>query len=1019
MHLIHFAFECGGFDNRLMRGGLSPLVWNLSREYAARGHRVSLVTPAHGLIGTLRRTHPVEELPYVHEHQVPLVLDPKTWPDHPSEVTLELTTRAYRLRTDGVDVYFLSDSCLDLLPDRLYPPPGTEGTDLAYFKPLVFQVAGAHFIQRYLGGQEAVVHGFEPYYHYLLPALFAGDPSLRTVSTVAANAPVTQKVYRPQVERLLGMFGVGAGLDALEEELPAEDSPGAAMARVLAGTRMHVEYGPDHVAVLPLVLAHADLLDFVSPGQRDYCSTFRDTPFESLFHTLPVSRMVRAQAHKLFTGGCGISDSWLARDPGAVDREAVLRSLGIDASLPVFYHAARYAVHHKGQLELVRAVEEVLASGTDAAFVLRFATSGGGGQPAPVGNVYFQSVADRYPGRIHLDWRLADEDTLFEQAACADFCVFPSKFELDGFLIAQAEAMACGAVPIATAQSVTAHFGHALPADDPRATGLSLPGSFRDDDPALTRALVERLQQAAELRRTDPGGYARLSATARATARRFTWARSADRRLAAFEDLLRGRPRPFPAEDAVRYGWFDALPAAAWDQHRQLIARSAAALGDAAAYGRCAPLDEAAYERLFEAAYARADFAACARTARAAGREDWAARVRGRYGIRLGSAGRRHVTYRHPEARHVEVAVPGTGRSSSGLESPAEALASDEAVPAGSGVVLLPLEPVQEGVFEGVLTGPPVGGQLLVMLTLASGRVTWDTVPFEPSAARREPPAVPYRSAGGPPPFRLVATDLDGTLLRSDQTVSGRTLRALARAAEAGAAHLVVTGRPAAACRQYLAALGYRGLAVCGQGAQLYDAGADRLLSSASLDLGLARSVVERVEAVLGPLELGVVTAPPESRFKVTPRFGERVRHGWDVTADRGLLWSHPIDKLVLHHTSLPEDDVAAVAQRLCGAEVTVVHSVRGMVEVLPAGTTKAAGVERAARLLGYDAARTVAFGDMPNDIPLLAWAGHGVAVGNAHPALRAMADEIAPANDDDGVATVLERLFGSPGRVS
>lgn len=1006
MHLIHFAFECGGFDNRLMRGGLSPLVWNLSREYAARGHRVSVVTPAHGLIGALRRDHSVRELPYVHEHRVPLVLDPKVWPGHPPEITLELTTRAYRLRTGGVDVYFLSDAFLDLLPDRLYPLPGTEGTDLAYFKPLVFQVAGAHFIRRYLGGEEAVVHGFEPYYHYLLPPLFAGDPAVRTVSTVAANAPVTQQVYRPQVARLLDMFGVHTDLGALEDEPPAEDSPEATMARVLAGTRLHVEYGPDHVPVLPLILAHADLLDFVSPGQRDHYSTFRDTPFENLFRTLSVSRMVRAQAHKLFMGGCGISDGWLARRPEAVDREAVLRSLGLDPSLPVFYHAARYAVHHKGQLELVRAVEEVLASGVEAAFVLRFATSGGGGQPAPVGNAYFQRVADRHPGRIHLDWRLADEDTLFEQAACADFCVFPSKFELDGFLIAQAEAMACGAVPIATAQSVTAHFGHALPPDDPRATGFSLPGSFRDDDPALTHALVERIRQAAELRHTAPGHYARLSANSRATARRFTWVRSAGRRLAAFEDLLRGRSRPFPAEDAIRYGWFDSLPAAAWDRHRELIARSAAALGDTAAYGRSAPLDAKAYERLFEAAHARADFAACARTARAAGREDWAARVRGRYEVRPGPAGHWHVTYRHPSARHVEVAVPGTGLSPSDLESRAEALASDEAVPAGSGAVLVPLAAAREGVFEGVLPGPPAGRHLLVMLTLASGRVTWDTVPFEPSG-------VPYGDAAGSPSFRLVATDLDGTLLRSDQTVSRRTLRALARVAEAGAAHLVVTGRPATACKQYLAALDYRGLAVCGQGAQLYDAGADRLLSSASLDIDLARSVVARVEAALGPLELGVVTAPPESRFKVTPRFGERVRHGWDVTTDRRLLWTHPIDKLVLHHTSRPEEEVEAVAQGLCGDEVTVVHSVQGMVEVLPAGTTKGAGVERAARLLGYDAAGTVAFGDMPNDIPLLAWAGHGVAVGNAHPALRAVADEIAPTNDDDGVAAVLERLFG------
>ncbi|MGW1595215.1 Cof-type HAD-IIB family hydrolase [Streptomyces sp. NPDC002343] len=1001
MHVIHFAFECGGFDNRLMRGGLSPLVWNLSREYAARGHRVSLVTPAHGLLETLRRDHPIEELPYVHEHRVPLVPDPKVWPDHPAEIGLDLTTRAHLLRRDGVDVYFLSDAFLDLLPDRLYPPPGTEGRDLAYFKPLVFQVAGAHFVRRYLSGEEAVVHGFEPYYHYLLPTLFAGDPSLRTVSTVAANAPVTQAVYRPQVERLLDMFGVDAGLAAFEDPPPAEDSPEATMARVLAGTRMHVETGPDHIAFLPMILAHADLVDFVSPGQRDHYSTFRDTPFESLFQTLPVSRMLRERAAKLFTGGCGISDSWLARDPRAVDRDAVLRGLGLDASLPVFYHAARYAVHHKGQLELMRAVEEVLASGTEAVFVLRFATNGGAGRTAPAANAYFQSVADRFPGRVYLDWRLADEDTLFEQAACADFCVFPSKFELDGFLIAQAEAMACGAVPIATAQSVTAHFRHALPVDDPRATGLSLPGSFRDDDPALAAALAERIRQAVALRRTAPDEYTRLSATSRATARQFTWARSADRRLAAFADLLRDRPRPFPAEDAVRYGWFDSLPAAAWSRHRQALARSAADLGDSAAYGRCAALDEQAYERLFEAAYARADFVRCAETARAAGRDDWAARVRGRYRVLRDAAGGRLLEYRHPHARHVEIAVPGAVAPATGLESRAEAVASDEAVPADSGMVLTALAPAGDGVFRGALPGSPAGRHLLVMLTLASGRVTWDTLPAGDLADR--------------PPFRLVATDLDGTLLRSDQSVSARTLRALARAAGAGARHLVVTGRPASACKQYLAELGYQGLAVCGQGAQLYDAGADRLLSSASLDLDLAREVVERVEAALGPLELGVVTAPPESRFKVTPRFGERVRHGWDVTTDRALLWTDPIDKLVLHHTSVPEDEVEAVARTLCGDRVTVVHSVRGMVEVLPAGTTKAAGVERAAKLLGCDAAETVAFGDMPNDIPLLAWAGHGVAVANAHPALRAMADEIAPGNDEDGVAVVLERLFGTP----
>ncbi len=1023
MHIINFSYECGGFDHRLMRGGLSPLVWNLSREYAARGHRVSVVTPAHGHLDRLRETFPIEELDHRADHVVPLVLDPEVWPDHPPEVAVELSTRAYRLRLDGVDVYFLSNACLDLLPDRLYPPPGLEGRDLAHFKPLVFQVEGLRFIRSGLpplapasdacAPEPAIVHGFEPYYHYLLPPVLAADPRFRTVSTVAANAPVGQQVHRPQVERLLALLGAGEGidLDALDGPPPAEDSAAATIARALAGTRMHQERRPDHVGVFPLVAAHADLVDFVSPGQRAYYSTFEGTPFEALFATLPVARELRAHPHKLLMGGCGVADSWLARDPGTVDRAAVLSGLGLDPAGPVFFHAARYAVHHKGQLELMRAVEEVLATDPDISFVIRCAT-GGGGEPDTAGpaaaNAWFQSVADRHPGQIHLDWRLADEDTLFEQAACADFCVNPSKYELDGFLIAQAEAMACGAVPIATDQRVTAHFGHARPLTDPEATGFSVRGSFRDDDPVLARELADRIRQAAAVFRDDPETYDRLSANSRRVARQFTWQRSAELRLAAFATLLRAERPPFPAEDAITWGWFDALDDADFARHGERIAEAAAERGDAATYARCAPSDGAALERLFEAAYARADFARCAELAETVGRDDWATRLatRCRMTPTVEGDGRGwRVEYVHAGAERVEVVVESAGatgaaRPGATVESAAEAVASDEAVPVGSGAGFQALRAAGDDTFHGAVDGLPAGRELVLMVTLRSGRVAWDTVPA---------PEVP------PPPYRIVATDLDGTLLRGDLSVSDRTRRALALATRAGAHHLVVTGRPAAACREFLTALGYRGIAVCGQGAQLYDAGADRLLDSARLDLDLARSVVARVEEALGALELGVVTAPPESRFKVTPRFGERVRHGWDVTADRAELWSDPIDKLVLHHPEVPEDELAGVTEKLCGDDVSVVHSVKGMVEVLPLGTTKGAGVARAARLLGFTGADTIAFGDMPNDIPLLAWASHGVAVANAHPELRAMADEIAPSNEEDGVATVLERLFTPP----
>ncbi|WP_458085714.1 HAD family hydrolase [Streptomyces malaysiensis] len=275
---------------------------------------------------------------------------------------------------------------------------------------------------------------------------------------------------------------------------------------------------------------------------------------------------------------------------------------------------------------------------------------------------------------------------------------------------------------------------------------------------------------------------------------------------------------------------------------------------------------------------------------------------------------------------------------------------------------------------------------------------------------------LPRPRTAGRPRFPLVATDLDGTLLRGDLTVSPRSRAALALVRAAGARHLVATGRPATSCREFLVAIGYRGLAVCGQGAQLYDASADRLLVSASLDRELARSVVERTEEALGagPLELAVVTAAPENRFVVTAGFTDRMRPEWGL-AGREELWAAPIEKVLMRHRTVADGLVAAAAVRVGGGEVAVTHSEKGMIEVLPAGTDKSVGLQLAADRMGFTPAETIAFGDMPNDIPLLGWAGYGVAMGNAHPDLIAMADEVAPANEDDGVAVVLERLFAHP----
>ncbi|WP_405778951.1 Cof-type HAD-IIB family hydrolase [Streptomyces sp. NBC_00859] len=262
-------------------------------------------------------------------------------------------------------------------------------------------------------------------------------------------------------------------------------------------------------------------------------------------------------------------------------------------------------------------------------------------------------------------------------------------------------------------------------------------------------------------------------------------------------------------------------------------------------------------------------------------------------------------------------------------------------------------------------------------------------------------------------PYRLVATDLDGTLLHDDGSVSERTRAALAAVTAAGAAHIVVTGRAVPWTRHILDDLGYEGLAVCAQGAQVYHAGEHRLLTSVTLDRRLAGLAVAKIEAETGPLALAASRDGLDGEVLMSPDY--RTAEGplpvmrFDDPAD---LWSEPVNKVYIQHPALSDDALAQVARQAVGDLVDVVMAGEGVVEILPLGLNKARGLSLAARRLKVTAADTIAFGDMPNDIPMFGWAAHGVAMANAHDALKAVADEVTTSNEDDGIAVVLERLL-------
>ena len=116
----------------------------------------------------------------------------------------------------------------------------------------------------------------------------------------------------------------------------------------------------------------------------------------------------------------------------------------------------------------------------------------------------------------------------------------------------------------------------------------------------------------------------------------------------------------------------------------------------------------------------------------------------------------------------------------------------------------------------------------------------------------------------------------------------------------------------------------------------------------------------------------------------------------------------------MLRHNHLSADVLLARAKAIGGHLAEFSHSSTNdtLIEISAMGVSKASGLARLCRRLHIDPEDVIAFGDMPNDLPMLAWAGHAVAVANAHPQVIAAADEVTAANDESGVAQVLERLF-------
>jgi len=259
--------------------------------------------------------------------------------------------------------------------------------------------------------------------------------------------------------------------------------------------------------------------------------------------------------------------------------------------------------------------------------------------------------------------------------------------------------------------------------------------------------------------------------------------------------------------------------------------------------------------------------------------------------------------------------------------------------------------------------------------------------------------------------LRLAAIDLDGTLLRSDGTLSTRTRTTLSATRNRGVAIVIVSARGPRGVGEIVDAATLDGTAICSNGAIVLDLETRELRRVRTIETAVATRLVHALRERLP----GISFAVEHERFAREPAFA-----AWDWepppetrVADAIELLDRPPTKLILRHAEHDVGVVEAAARELAGEAASVSVSGPWVVEVSPLGVNKAAALAELCEELGVAAAEVVAFGDHQNDLPMLAWAGHAVAVANAHPDVIEIADEVTASNDEDGVAIALEALAG------
>lgn len=261
--------------------------------------------------------------------------------------------------------------------------------------------------------------------------------------------------------------------------------------------------------------------------------------------------------------------------------------------------------------------------------------------------------------------------------------------------------------------------------------------------------------------------------------------------------------------------------------------------------------------------------------------------------------------------------------------------------------------------------------------------------------------------------YKLIATDMDGTLLNSESEISPRNAEAIHSAEKAGIKVVLATGRPIQGVRKYLAHLGLCGPVITYNGAVVADSVTEEILYEQSMsrsDAELALRLGQEYDTTMciwsrGQLYANKLDDRAYDYMKISGVEPILVTDFTEIL-DRGItkiLWYDDVKMI----GRMPAE---MATKGFC--ETSFCLSRPYFLEFFSSRASKANAIAKLCEMYGITPDEVVVFGDAPNDLPMIEFAGLGVAMGNALPELKEVADTITVTNDEDGVAAVIEGIL-------